>query len=185
LGDCGPGWVNVPAGHGIENSFLPVISLLISLKGASMRRVSLLAILLSCASIGFGQTGLATITGNVTDSSGAAVAGAPIEVKNLDNGSVFRGASSGTGNYTVSQLPIGDYELSVTVTGFKKYTHTKFHLAAGQTMGEDIALQVGQASESVTISAEASLLQTESSEMAGNFTIKQLDDLPLLSVVAV
>ncbi len=150
-----------------------------------MQRVSiLLVLLLLCATLGFGQTGLATITGTITDSSGAAVAGAPIVVHNLENGSNFEAASSGTGNYTVTQLPIGEYELTVTVAGFKKYTHSKFHLAAGQTLGEDVALQVGAASESVTISAEASLLQTESSEMAGNFTLKQLDDLPLLTVGA-
>src|SRR5271168_5247585 len=128
-------------------------------RGIFMRRVSLLAVLLSCASLGFGQTGLATITGTITDPSGAAVAGAPIVVHNLDNGTIFQAASSGTGNYTVPQLPVGEYELSVTVAGFKKYSHTKFHLAAGQTLGEDVALQVGQSSESVTISAEASLLQ--------------------------
>ena len=153
--------------------------------GEFMQRVSILSVLLFlCATLGFGQTGLATITGTITDPSGAAVAGAPIVVHNLDNGTTFQGASSVTGNYTVTQLPIGDYELSVTVAGFKKYSHSKFHLAAGQTLGEDVALQVGQSSESVTISAEASLLQTESSEMAGNFTIKQLDDLPLLTVGA-
>jgi len=149
-----------------------------------MRRVSLLSAVLSCASLGFGQTGLATVTGTVTDPTGAPVANAPIVVHSLDTGSNFEGASSTTGNYTVTQLPVGDYELSVTVSGFKKYTHTKFHLAAGQTMGEDVALQVGQTSESITVSAETSLLQTESSELAGNFTIKQLDDLPLLTVGA-
>ena len=105
-------------------------------------------------------------------------------VHSSDTGTTFQGASSNTGNYTVTQLPVGDYELSVTVSGFKKYTHTNFHLAAGQTMGEDIALQVGQSTESVTVSAEASLLQTESAEVAGNFTLKQLDDLPLLTVGA-
>src|SRR5579863_342592 len=150
-----------------------------------MRRVSLLSVfLLSCASAGFGQTGLATITGTVTDQSGAAVASAPVVVRSLDTGTTFQGASSSTGNYTVTQLPVGDYQLSVSVSGFKKYTHTNFHLAAGQTLGEDIALQVGQTTESVTVSAEASLLQTESAEVSGNFTIKQLDDLPLLTVAA-
>jgi hypothetical protein len=138
------------------------------------RRVSILAVLLSCASLGFGQTGLATVTGTITDPSGAPVASAPIEVRNLENGSIFRGASSDTGNFTVPQLPVGDYELSVTVTGFKKYSHTKFHLDAEQAMREDVTLQVGQSSESVSVSAEASLLQTESSELAGNFTLKQL-----------
>ena len=149
-----------------------------------MRQVSLLSLLLLCASVGFGQTGLATITGTITDQSGAPVANAPVEVRSSDTGTTFKGASSNTGNYTVTQLPVGDYELSVTVSGFKKYTHTNLHLAAGQTIGEDITLQVGQSTESVTVSAEASLLQTESAEVSGNFTLKQLDDLPLLTVAA-
>ncbi len=149
-----------------------------------MKRISLLAVLLVSASAGFGQTGLATITGTISDPSGAAVANAPVEVHNLENGSIFKGASSDTGNFTVAQLPVGDYEVTVSVAGFKKYSHTKFHLAADQTMREDVTLQVGQSSESVTVTAEASLLQTETSELAGNFTIKQLDDLPLLTVGA-
>ena len=101
-----------------------------------------------CAAIGagalYGQTALATITGMVNDPTGAVVANAPISVKNLDTGQVFTAASSQTGNYTVSQLPIGDYDLTVAVPGFKTYTHTKFHLAAAQTMREDVALEVGQ-----------------------------------------
>jgi hypothetical protein len=147
-------------------------------------RLSLLAVLLSLTSAVFGQTSLATITGTIADPSGAAVANASVEVHNLENGAVFKAASSDTGNYTVQQLPIGDYALDVTVPGFKKYSHTNFHLAAGQTMREDIALQVGNATESVTVQAEASLLQTESAQVAGNFTLKQLDDLPLLTVGA-
>jgi len=136
-----------------------------------VKRISLLALFLLSASAGFGQTGLATITGTITDQSGAPVANAPVEVHSSDTGTTFRGASSNTGNYTVTQLPVGDYELSVTVSGFKKYTHTNFHVAAGQTIGEDIALQVGQSTESVTVSADTSLLQTESAEVAGNFTL--------------
>ena len=150
-----------------------------------MRRISLAALLcIFTASVGFGQTALATITGTISDATGAVVANAPVSLKNLDNGQVYAAASSETGNFTVSQLPIGDYDLTVKVSGFKTYTHTKFHLAAEQTMREDIALQVGQTTESVTVSAESSLLQTETSELAGNFTLKQLDDLPLLTVGA-
>ena len=149
-----------------------------------MMRVSLLAVLLLSASAGFGQTSLATITGTIADPSGAAIASAAVEVHNLENGAVFKTASTDTGNYTVQQLPIGDYTLDVTVPGFKKYSHTNFHLAAGQTMREDVTLQVGAASDSVTVQAEASLLKTESAEVSGNFTLKQLDDLPLLTVGA-
>src|ERR1700733_9431315 len=149
-----------------------------------MRRISLVAVLLLSASVGFGQTGLATVTGTITDPSGASIASAPIEVHNLETGAVFKAASSETGNFTVPQLPVGDYDLTVGVAGFKKYAHTRFHLAAEQTMREDVALQVGQSSESVTVTAETSLLQTESAEVSGNFTLKQLDDLPLLTVAA-
>ncbi len=149
-----------------------------------MSRVSLVAALLLSASVGFGQTGLATITGTITDASGASVASAPIEVHNSETGAVFKAASSESGNFTVPQLPVGDYDLTVSVAGFKKYSHTRFHLAADQTMREDVALQVGQSSESVTVTADASLLQTETSEVAGNFTLTQLDDLPLLTVAA-
>jgi len=149
-----------------------------------MRRISLVAALLLSASAGFGQTSLATVTGTITDATGAVVANTPVTLRNLDNGQVYSAASSETGNYTVSQLPIGDYDLTVKASGFKTYSHTKFHLAAEQIMREDITLQVGQTSESVTVTAESSLLQTETSELAGNFTLKQLDDLPLLVVGA-
>ncbi len=149
-----------------------------------MRGISLAAIFVLSASASFGQTALATVTGTITDASGAVVANAPVVVKNIENGQEYRTASTDSGNYTISQLPIGDYTLTVTSSGFKTYTHTNFHLAAQQTMREDIPLQVGQAAESVTVSAESSLLQTESSEIAGNFTVKQLDDLPLLTVGA-
>jgi hypothetical protein len=149
-----------------------------------MKRLSVFAVLLLCVSEAFGQNGLATITGTVTDPSGASVVDAPIEVRNLENGSIFRAASSQTGNYTVSQLPVGDYDLTITVPGFKSHTHTKFHLSAAQVMREDVSLQVGSTSESVTVSAESSLLKTENSELVHNVTLSQLDDLPVLAVGA-
>ena len=149
-----------------------------------MRRISLVAALLLSASFGFGQTGLATITGTITDTTGAVMANTPVVVRNVENGELFRAESSTSGNYTVTQLPIGDYELSVAAQGFKTYKHTRFHLGAEQSMREDVKLEVGQSAESVTVTAEATLLQTESSETVGNFTLTQLDDLPLLTVAA-
>ncbi len=149
-----------------------------------MKRISLVAALILSASAAFGQTASATVTGTITDAQGAVVANAPVTLKNVETGTVYTGSSSDTGNYTVPQLPVGDYTLTVTVAGFKTYSHANFHLAAEQTLREDIGLQVGQTSEAVTVTAEASLLQTETSELAGNFTLKQLDDLPLLTVGA-
>jgi len=85
---------------------------------------------------------------------------------------------------TKAGTSIGDYDLTITAPGFKTYSHTKFHLAAGQTMREDVSLQVGQTTESVTVTAEASLLKTESSEVSQNVTLAQLNNLPLLVVGA-
>src|ERR1044071_7063235 len=108
-----------------------------------MNRLILVALLLLCASLSFGQTALATVTGTISDASGAVLPNTPITLRNLENGQVFTAASSSTGNFTVSQLPIGDYDLTVTAPGFKTYTHSKFHLAASQVMREDVALEVG------------------------------------------
>ncbi len=67
--------------------------------------------------------------------------------------------------------------------GFKAYTHTNLTLGAAQTLREDIVLEVGNATtESITVSAEASLLKTESGDMTHNMSIDQLDDLPLLGI---
>ena len=63
------------------------------------------------------------------------------------------------GAYTLSQLPIGQYEVTVTVPGFKKYVRSGLTVQVAQTIGLDIPLEVGQASESVKVNAEASLLK--------------------------
>ena len=74
--------------------------------------ISLTAILFSSAAA-FGQSTNGTITGVITDASGAVVAGAKISVQNPDTGSMYAATSTGTGNYTVAQLPSGTYVLQV------------------------------------------------------------------------
>ncbi len=147
-----------------------------------MNRLTVLAVCLLSATQAFGQTALATVTGTVRDPSGAVIANAPVTLRNLANGQIYTAASSAAGNYTVSQLPIGDYDLNVEVAGFKTYSHTSFHLAANQTMREDVQLEVGQTTESVTVTSEASLLKTETSEVAQNVTLSQLNQLPILAI---
>jgi len=149
------------------------------MRGWSLKLVALFVIV---ASLAFGQVGNGVITGVVTDQAGAVVAGATVEIKNVDTGVVFPGASTTAGNYTVSDLPVGRYSITVTVKGFKTYTHTNLAVAAAQTLREDVALQVGNTSESVTVTAESTLLKTESAELAHNVTITQIDELPLMGI---
>lgn len=137
------------------------------------------------ASLAFGQGGTASITGTVTDPAGAVIAAGVVEAKNVQTGAVYSAASTAAGNYTVPNLPVGTYNLSVKVPGFKTYEHANLALAATQVLKEDVALQVGAATDSVTVVAEASLLKTETGEQAHNITLEQLDDAPLLGIGAV
>src|SRR5580698_7223227 len=147
-------------------------------------RLSLLSLLsLSIPFAAFSQVGNGTITGIVTDPGGAVIPGASVEAKNADTGVVFPAVSTNTGNYTIPDLPVGNYEITAKVQGFKTYIHTNIAMAATQVVKEDIALQVGNAAtESVTVSAEASILKTESGDVTHNMSIDQLDDLPLLGI---
>ena len=140
------------------------------------------ALLMMVAALAFGQVGNGTITGVVTDSTGAVIAGTAVEAKNTETGVVFRGVSTNAGDYTIVDLPVGTYAVTVAAKGFKTYTHTNLALAAAQTLREDIALQVGSSSESVTVTAEASLLTTESAELSHNVSIEALDALPLIGI---
>jgi hypothetical protein len=146
------------------------------------RILPLIIFLLFVASLAFGQVGNGTITGTVTDPVGAVVPGATVEAKNVATGVVFPGVSTSTGNYTIPDLPVGTYEVSVKVQGFKTYTHTNLALAAAGIIREDVTLQVGNATEAVTVTAEASLLKTETAELSHNVSIDQMNDLPLLGV---
>lgn len=144
--------------------------------------LKLIAILVVAASLAFGQVGNGTITGTVTDPAGAVVAGAMVEAKNAETGVVYRATSTTTGNYTIGDLPVGTYTVSVTVTGFKSYSHSNLVVAATQTLRENVPLQIGASTESVNVTAEASLLTTESAELAHNVTLTQIDELPLLGI---
>jgi hypothetical protein len=123
-----------------------------------------------------------TITGTVSDPANAVVAGAPVEARNTNTGVVYKSATSGTGNYTIAELPAGTYEVSVTAPGFKKELRPGVEVVAQTTFRIDFTLQVGAAAESITITAEAPLLKTESGELSHNVTTASLDALPILTI---
>ena len=146
-----------------------------------MQQVRLFTLLTIGASA-FGQSDRGAITGTISDSAGAVVAGAPIQAKNLETGAVFDAASSTTGNYTLAQLPVGTYELSVSVQGFKRYLRSGLIVEVAQTLRIDLTLEVGAASESVTVTESTSLLKTESGDLGYNVKTETLDALPILGI---
>jgi hypothetical protein len=129
----------------------------------------------------FGQSDRGTITGTVSDPAGAVVANASLQVRNVETGAVYPGATSATGNYTLTQLPAGRYEMSVTVPGFKTYVRQGLVVDVAQTYRVDATLEVGSNSESVTVNESAPLLKTESGELSHNVTMANVNDLPVLA----
>src|SRR5579863_9819962 len=130
----------------------------------------------------FGQSSNGTITGVVTDPAGAVVAGAEVEAKNPQTAVLYHTVSTGTGNYSIPNLPVGTYQLSVKAKGFNVYRHTNLTVPAAAALREDVALQVIPGAGTITVTAEASLLATESGDLATNVTVGQLDNLPLLGI---
>src|SRR5712691_10143981 len=138
----------------------------------------LVACLVLAALVAFAQSDRGTITGTVGDPAGAFVPDAVIVARNMDSGAVHQAASTATGNYTIGELPVGRYEISVTVPGFKKYVRLGITVEVAQTLRIDVPLDVGSTTESVTVEAEASLLKTESGELSHTIPVQRLEELP-------
>src|SRR6516162_10820781 len=133
-------------------------------------------------SLCYAQSDRGTITGTVSDASKAVIPGASIVATNTETGAKYETISTETGNYTLSQLPAGVYSLLVELPGFKKYVRQGITVLVAQTLRIDASLEVGAATDEVTVNADAPLLRTESSEVSHNVTANVLNDLPILGI---
>ena len=100
--------------------------------------VTICVLLMALAAVA--QTDRGTITGTVSDSTGAVIPGASIEAKNIGTGAVYTAGSSETGNYTIAQVPAGTYELSVTIPGFKRFVRPGVIVEVARVVRIDTAL---------------------------------------------
>ena len=147
-----------------------------------MRKLQLIVWLFVFSHAASAQTDRGTITGTVSDATGAVIPGATIEAKNVATGAVYQAGSSETGNYTLAQLPAGTYEVSAALPGFKRFLRTGIAIQVAQVVRIDVTLEVGAATESVTVQAAAPLLKTESGEVGYNINSEQLSSLPVLTL---
>ncbi|HTA45422.1 MAG TPA: carboxypeptidase-like regulatory domain-containing protein [Bryobacteraceae bacterium] len=147
-----------------------------------MRSLYVAALLFAASFAAFAQSDRGTITGTITDPGGAVVPNASIEAKNTGTDAVYPAASSSTGNYTIGQLPAGNYELTVTVSGFKKFVRPNLQVEVAGTLRVDAAMEIGAATESVTVTEAAPLLKTEGGEVSSNVSTSTLNDLPILTL---
>ncbi|HTW60328.1 MAG TPA: carboxypeptidase regulatory-like domain-containing protein [Terracidiphilus sp.] len=135
--------------------------------------------LIACVCMANGQNVTGTITGEVTDPSGADIAGANVVALNLDTGVATSATSNGAGLFRIEFLPIGHYQVTVAANGFEKATIPPFSLEVQQTANFNVHLVVGSTSTNVTVSAESAILNTENPTIGTTFTANTIANLPL------
>lgn len=125
------------------------------------------------------QTFTGSISGIVTDPSGAGISGTEVTVTDLERNTTLKSTSNESGFYLVSPVPPGKYRISAEKTGFRKFVVDKFPISTQQKASVDIVLQIGQISESVTVSGSAQLLEANTSTLSSVIENKKIIDLPM------
>jgi len=121
----------------------------------------------------------AQMEGRVTDSTGAVIPNATIEVQNAGTGLTRTVTSSETGEYIIPSLPVGRYTLKAVAKGFKSYTQSGIILEDGQNARVDAILQIGSATETVHVLANAVQVDTSSASIRNEVSTTQIQELPL------
>jgi len=142
------------------------------------RFIAGLAALLLLAGLALGQVKSSTITGTVTDPSGAVVPGADVVVINQETNAQVAVQSNASGEYTVPYLPAGQYSVSVTMQGFQTFRKTGIVMGTGTTVREDVALATGSVASTLEVKADAAALQTESATVQGAVNSDIIQNIP-------
>lgn len=160
----------VTGGAGIRNAVRKL--------GTSLRWTSLLALLLICAAAQ-GQFESASVLGYVKDQSGAAVSNANVTLTNTATGIAHATTTDQEGRFEFSSIPIGPYVVKAQAASFAPTQSPSFNVATDARQRVDLQMKAGQVSETVTVSATPTLLETETSSRSQVIGTKQIEDLPL------
>ena len=144
-----------------------------------LRLVLCLSLMALCPIAAYAQGVSGSIAGLVTDPSGAVVPNAEILVTDLDRNTTIRTQSNDTGFYVVTPLQPGVYRVEVTLTGFQRYVMEPFPIATQQRAALDVTLDVGEVTETVTVTGSVQLLDTTTSTLSQVVENKKIIDLPL------
>jgi len=134
---------------------------------------------LALGAVAFAQSDLGSITGYVKDPSGATVPGAKVTVRNSQTGLERQVTTNESGRYMVTNVPPGMYSITIEASGFKKYESSDNKLDPSAVLTVDATLTLGAATETVSVSATAMVLQTESASIQKTVTRQQIDALEL------
>ena len=123
----------------------------------------------------------ASITGTITDPSGAAVAGATVTATSQERGQTYTGTTNESGLYRIAQLPVGSYAIKVEKAGFALASVPPFVLTLNQVARIDVGMKVGKASETVEVTGAAPVLETDATQVNTIINAATNDNLPLAS----
>jgi len=138
-----------------------------------------LGVIASASGLVFAQGTTGSISGIVRDSTGGSVAGVTVTARHIESGLTRIAVTTGAGTYQIPELPIGQYEVSAEVSGFKKELQRGITLDVAQEAVVNLTLQVGDVRQEVTVEAVAQLVNTTPTSTAGLIRNEQIADLPL------
>ena len=127
-----------------------------------------------------GQTDRGIINGTVTDTTGAAVPGAKVVATNNATNIPFSSESTGTGDFTIPNLPVGTYQLRIERDGFKSAVRSDVIITSGNTVTVNAQLEIGVVTESIQVSGAVDLLQTSTAKVSTSVANRLVDELPLV-----
>ncbi|MGH9354021.1 MAG: carboxypeptidase regulatory-like domain-containing protein [Terriglobia bacterium] len=150
-----------------------------SLNRRKLYRQFLLALALLALTAPLGAQVEASITGTVTDNSGGAIPGAAVTVTNVENGFTRQVKADAAGRYGAASLPLGRYDVTAEMTGFRSEVKTGLTLVVGEKAVVDLTLQVGAVKQVVTVKEEGPVVNVTSQETSGLVGERQVKELPL------
>lgn len=142
-----------------------------------MKRIALLFLLLVSVPL-FSQETRSTLTGRITDSTGAVIPKAQITITNTDTGFVTAIQSNRVGDYTAPFLLPGNYQITVASNGFETYVHTGLILQTEQTLTENVSLETGAATQTITVKGATPLVDVATATTGQVLTAEEVEDLP-------
>jgi Carboxypeptidase regulatory-like domain/TonB dependent receptor len=140
---------------------------------------SSLFFLLLAATTAFGQYTTARLSGTVQDNTGAAVPGASVTVEQAGTGYQQQVKAGAAGEYLFPSLPVGDYQLTVSMPGFNTYVQKGIGLTVGQAASQKVILAVGEVSQQVTVEANSNQVTTDDAAITHTIGQKSIESLPM------
>ncbi len=141
--------------------------------------LAVLAAAFLCSPESSAQVTFASLTGLVTDPGGAVMPGAEVELTNTDTGEERVTSTGETGRFTMSQLKAGTYDLAVESAGFKRFLQVNIRLQGSQDAEINASLELGEVTETVEVTAQAVLLDTQSANQTSDLNTEEITQLPL------